>query len=712
VRTPNKPVSTLSIKTPIATLLAVVVIMAGLTWFSLWQTAREANAVDLERTRQAVGTAMVEQGKRLGAIAGDNAQWDDAAFAVYAPVIDQDFIDRTWRTSTDITGLLDTIAIIGADYSVKASFESGKVTNRDYVKTYGKSFQTLIDKAAAGEQAVTGIIKADDGIRFIAVEKIRAIEEENAHVGEGMMPILYVASRRLESTVLNDISNQLVLKGLRFSEEQTANSAAIVDPSKRIIGWMHWTPNQPGDKAIARSWPIMTGGVLLCLFVVGALARFGFRAITEINRSAFVDSLSQLPNRRSLKAGLRTAVKNGEMLALAFIDLDGFKDVNDNFGHAVGDQLIQKCAETGQRAAKDCAMVARLGGDEFAIFASGADAPERLERAVDIFLARLTQPFRIGDRSIIVGASVGLAVETGDDVDGSATELMRKADIAMYASKRTGKMRKTWFSDGLDQMRAQTLEMENKLRAALDSNAFQVHYQPLVDAKNGKMIAVEALLRWNHPDDGEISPVQFVPVAEETGLINLIGLFVLRRACSDALRWPDTNLSVNVSTAQLRNPDFPEQLRQVLAETGFPAARLELEITETYVILDPQTARDVLDQIRALGVRIALDDFGTGYASIGFLRQFCFDKLKLDRSLVADAISDDPARAMLLASLTVARALKMSVTAEGIENAGQADFMRAIGCDHLQGWHFAAAVEASAIDWLVAEQAGDTRQRA
>jgi EAL domain-containing protein (putative c-di-GMP-specific phosphodiesterase class I) len=254
-------------------------------------------------------------------------------------------------------------------------------------------------------------------------------------------------------------------------------------------------------------------------------------------------------------------------------------------------------------------------------------------------------------------------------------------------------------------MRAQTLEMETKLRIALSEAAFEVHYQPLVDAKKGKMIAVEALLRWNHPEDGEISPSQFVPVAEETGLINPIGMFVLRRACEDALRWPETNLSVNVSAAQLRNPDFPAQLCEVLAATGFPKERLELEITETYVVLDPQTALKVLDQIRTLGVRIALDDFGTGYASIGFLRQFCFDKLKLDRSLVADAISDDPARALLLASLTVARALNMSVTAEGIENAGQADLMRTVGCDQLQGWYFSAAVEASAIDWLVADQA-------
>jgi EAL domain-containing protein (putative c-di-GMP-specific phosphodiesterase class I) len=239
------------------------------------------------------------------------------------------------------------------------------------------------------------------------------------------------------------------------------------------------------------------------------------------------------------------------------------------------------------------------------------------------------------------------------------------------------------------------------MRKALDEGQFQLFYQPLVGARCNRIVALEALLRWNDPDGEAVGPDLFIPIAEETGLIDRIGLFVLERACQEAAAWPDLQLAVNVSAAQLRNPDFPLHLAEILQKTGFPARRLELEITETYVVLQPEIANRVLSQIQRLGVKIALDDFGTGYASIGFLRQFNFDTLKIDRSLVVDAISDDGARAMVHASIVVARALGMAVVAEGIENEAQAHFMRVAGCDTLQGWLYAPAVAAGEVYDLV-----------
>ena len=271
----------------------------------------------------------------------------------------------------------------------------------------------------------------------------------------------------------------------------------------------------------------------------------------------------------------------------------------------------------------------------------------------------------------------------------------------MYASKRGGKMRCTWSSEDFDRNREAVCELDNELRKGLEEEEFRVFYQPLVDASTKQIVAVESLLRWERADGQYIGPNIFIPVAEESGLINPIGLWVLRQACRDALNWGDIALSVNISAAQLRNPEFPIELGYVLEETGFPPHRLELEITETCLVLDPVVAERSLDVIRGFGVNVSLDDFGTGYASIGFLRQFRFEKLKLDRSLVVHAGEDDGSRAMMISSIAMARALNMGVTAEGVETEEQATMVRTAGCDQIQGWLFYKAMPAAEIDKLV-----------
>tara|TARA_B100000949_G_C14162431_1_gene399741 strand:- start:62 stop:910 length:849 start_codon:yes stop_codon:yes gene_type:complete len=258
-------------------------------------------------------------------------------------------------------------------------------------------------------------------------------------------------------------------------------------------------------------------------------------------------------------------------------------------------------------------------------------------------------------------------------------------------------MRCTWFNEAFDRSREQIKKLDEELRQALTMNQFRMHYQPLVDAETRKIVAVESLMRWERPDGQIVGPTTFIPVAEESGLINPIGLWVLRQACCDALEWDGVTLSVNISAAQLRNPEFPIQLGHILEETGFDPERLELEITETCLVLDPIVAERSLNLIRGFGVRVALDDFGTGYASIGFLRQFRFEKLKIDRSLVMQASEDESSRAMMLSSITMAQAMNMSVTAEGVETREQADMVRAAGCDQIQGWLYFRAMPAQEI---------------
>ena len=350
----------------------------------------------------------------------------------------------------------------------------------------------------------------------------------------------------------------------------------------------------------------------------------------------------------------------------------------------------------------------RLGGDEFAIAKVGPLAGTILEGICRSAVTRLCSPILFDGRSIVIGASVGLARSiNGEGL--SSSELLRRSDVAMYASKRGGRMRCTWFSVDFDRDREAQRELEDELRVALANDEFDLAYQPLVHAETQKIVAVEALIRWNRRKGDPIGPHVFIPVAEESGFINAIGLWVLRKVCSDALKWPSITLSVNISSAQLRNPEFPIQLGQILEETGFPAERLELEVTETCLVLDPIVAERSLDVIRGFGVNISLDDFGTGYASIGFLRQFRFEKLKLDRSLVIHAGDDDGSRAMMLSSITVARALNMGVTAEGVETEEQAAMVRTAGCDQIQGWLYYKAMPAAEIDKLLGAAQPESR---
>lgn len=455
--------------------------------------------------------------------------------------------------------------------------------------------------------------------------------------------------------------------------------------------------------AIVSPSMLLIAGALSYAATIFLLSRNGIANVRELETLGETDTLSQLPNRRSLHGDVERLSDSQEEIAIALIDLDAFKQVNDHYGHAIGDQLIQECAHLLQDVCGEEAHCYRLGGDEFAAVMHGRVAGTILEGMCRSLLEQLQSPVKVGEREIAIGASIGLARSTVDKRLPSS-EMLRRADVAMYMSKRGGKMRCTWFNETFDQRREAVRELEDEMRAGLAEGEFQLAYQPLVDAEKGGIVAVEALLRWNRRDDRKIGPNVFIPVAEESGIINPIGLWVLREAMCNARRWKGIALSVNISAAQLRNPEFPIKLGEILEETGFAPDMLELEVTETCLVLDPVVAERSLDVIRKFGVKISLDDFGTGYASIGFLRQFRFEKLKLDRSLVVQAGEDDGSRAMMLSSIAVARALKMGVTAEGVETVEQADMVRLAGADQIQGWLYYKALPAEEIDMLIEQQ--------
>lgn len=459
------------------------------------------------------------------------------------------------------------------------------------------------------------------------------------------------------------------------------------------------------------SGALLISGALVYAATLVLLGSSGIANVRELESLSLTDTLTGLANRRALIRDIEQFSRGEDELAIALVDLDSFKDVNDHYGHAAGDRLIVQCARTLRQACGREATCYRLGGDEFAVLMNGRVAGTILEGMCRSVLETLKSPVELdlesGRRQISVGASIGLARSTAQDRL-PPSEMLRRADVAMTASKRAGKMRCTWFNRAFDRHREAVREIEDDLHRALANDEFELAYQPLVCARDKRIVAVESLLRWNRASGPAIGPNTFIPVAEESGLINAIGLWVLRQSCRDALDWEGITLSVNISAAQLRNPEFPVKLGEILEDTGFPPGRLELEVTETCLVLDPVVAERTLEVIRGFGVRISLDDFGTGYASIGFLRQFRFEKLKLDRSLVVQASEDDGSRAMMLSSIAVARALGMGVTAEGVETEPQADLVRAAGCDRIQGWLYYRAMPAGDIDRLVENQKADT----
>ncbi len=679
---------------PVVAIITTIAMLMTVAGVSLLGTARQADDIDNQRTARTIANSIARDLRELGALVEDNAYWDEPAKAFYLGGDARSFGRETYFDTVMARAQYDSVAVIDASGTVILTVtpdgvSSGSAT-QDWLRDASKLALTLDDKR------VTASSMAADGsdLRMIGASLIRPTSAALTRQLADTPPVTLVFSRIFSSDQLRQLGREMLVSDLAFAPAQTPGGVALRNIDGQSLQTLDWQPTEPGTAALWEAVPFLLAASFAVCFAICLLLAASIRTVHILNDGAMVDALSTLPNRRAFRQFIRRALQQQIDIAVAFIDLDGFKSVNDSFGHAVGDALIRQCATVVKDLVPDGGIAVRLGGDEFALVAGGPAADDQIVAAIDRLLQRLHKPFHIGERTISIGASVGLASTTLSARDES--ELMRQADIAMYVAKRSGKMRFIWFSHDMDRQQARARSIEGHLKKALDSGEFDVHYQPIVDASSGAVVAVEALLRWHSPDL-DIGPDEFVPVAEETGLIDRLGEFALRRACTDAAGWPDIRLSVNISPTQLRNPDLPDRLQAVLAATGFPPHRLELEVTETYVVQEPAVAGRVLAAISALGVRIALDDFGTGYASIGFLRQFAFDTLKLDRSLVEEASRSAGARALVQASVAVARALDMRVVAEGIESDAHAISLRAVGCDYLQGWHFSRALDAAAM---------------
>lgn len=434
-------------------------------------------------------------------------------------------------------------------------------------------------------------------------------------------------------------------------------------------------------------------------------------AEARIAHMAHHDALTDMPNRVLLRERMAEALaqrtRNNKFLGMLCLDLDNFKLVNDTLGHPVGDRLLQAVAERIQSVVRKGETAARLGGDEFAVLVPEASTPEEVSVLARRLIEVVGEPYKIDDTVVTVGTTVGIAVAPGDGED--ADHLLRNADMALYRAKADGKGTYRFFEPEMDARAQARRRLEIDLRTAIAEEHLEVHYQPLVDFATDKITGLEALLRWPHPERGSIPPSEFIPLAEETGLITSLGRFVLRRACKDATIWPDeVMLAVNLSPLQFRVGNVFLMVKEALEETGLKASRLDLEITESVLLEKTDQVIASLHALRALGVRISMDDFGTGYSSLSYLRSFPFDKIKIDRSFVRDLESNQGTRAIVRAVLGLAAGLDMKVVAEGIENKQDLAYLMSEGCREGQGFLFSRArPQAEILKMLTSEKRCD-----
>jgi diguanylate cyclase (GGDEF)-like protein len=512
---------------------------------------------------------------------------------------------------------------------------------------------------------------------------------------------------RLNDLQLRGIERRAGLQDLRFDAAPTAEGGrelqSVHDARGRIVGWLSWVADGALVGAMNRLW-----GLLAAIGVVFALGGFvALRASRQLmhalDRSSetmrkltSLDALTGLPNRQAMLAGLNEALarRRSDLVVLALVDLDGFREVNDTLGRAGGDAVLMDIAGHLKAGLPADALFGRFEEDELAVIVSGDD-PHAAVRLTDALRVALQRPIFI-DRMWQMTAGIGIAQAPEDGT--TADDLVRRAGLALRVAKREGRGRTRRFEPQIETEYAERRFLLHELQSAVPLQMFDVHYQPIVAAAGGAIVGVEALLRWTHPTRGDIPPAVFIPLAEQSGLMSQLGEIVLRRALSDAVRWPHLSVAVNLSPVQISDRWLVDLVGAIMVETGIAPSRVVLEVTEGILIDNPQEAQTRLEALRALGVSIALDDFGTGYSSLSYLQKFPFDRLKIDRAFVASLGASGDTAAIIQSIVTLGHALGMKVLAEGIENDEQRVLLRLAGCDEMQGYLFARPGPAGEID--------------
>jgi diguanylate cyclase (GGDEF)-like protein len=700
-----------------ALLVAAVLVLA----------TRESDRVAWERQSRLVSHVLSAQVQRIPHDQESVTIWDDAVVKTKLRY-DAEWVDinlGAWMH--DYFGHDQIFVLNSGNEPVYASIDGANAevsayeSNREKVAPLVLALRTALADSAPGDVAADPARFHNADLVVIggrpAIASVLPLVSDSGNVQQTPgSEFLHVSVRFLDGSFLDQLRQDYLLEGPRFAWVAYAGPSEEVFPLSTnagdVLGYFIWQPDRPGWRILRRTAPALGAALFVVGAIVALLTRRLRRASRELEASeaqaqhlAFHDTLTGLPNRALFNdrfdRALADSRRTGAQLAILYLDVDRFKNVNDTLGHPAGDDLIRELARrlTGlMRGADD---VSRLGGDEFGVIQTGVTSTRDVEALCERIIAAVAQPFHLLGSSAFVGVSIGVAIAPQAGVDHA--ELVRKADIALYRAKVEGRNLFRIFSDEMDFTVQRRREIERELREALEvGGKLEVVYQPLYSARTAGMVGVEALLRWHHPTHGTIPPGVFIPIAEEAGLIHELGDWVLREACKAAVRWPLHHVAVNVSAVQFRSQRFAARVLDILRETGMAPNRLELEVTESVLLDSAELSAVTLEALRAAGIRIALDDFGTGYSSLTYLQKYPVDKIKIDRSFVQNLGSDAASDAIVEAMVNLARALRVEVTAEGVETVQQRDALKRIGCDELQGFLLSPPVTADTVDRLLA----------
>ena len=693
--------------------ITVVTVLATVSWM-----AHKHNEQAAVSTETMVAGGLQAMGRRLAQLANDYGWWEEAYDAYVRK--DDEWIEANVGTGITDTDIADLLIFISPDGVVDHEWITEETEDK-VSQIITPEVREDIRKIAAGLPVEnlagkSGIYVNTPSVpMMIGIQHLAPVSKAHTTVNTDL-PII-VFGQYLDADRLNELGQGFLIDDLQF-DGQTAparSELAINDLEGRQLGYVAWSPPKPGD-ALLRG-VLLPITVALALFCAAALmtamrARKMAIALTESEREAVTaartDAMTGLMNRAGFTEMLSSpqyagACEDG-LLAVIYLDVNGFKLVNDSIGHHGGDELVRALAARMASVLPDGAALARIGGDEFAIALVADRTHDAAAAAASAMVHSLDQPFTIAGFEFHVTASVGYAVAEGRRTD--PAELVRRADLAMYQAKNAAEREALCYHPTMETGALEKKQIESGLRRAIENgNELKVFYQPVVRANDLGMVGFEALIRWNSPDFGNVSPALSIPVAEETGIIHDIGRFVVDQACRDLHRWPGYHMAINVSPVQLRDPNFADDLVAIVEGNGLTPDRFQLELTEGILVNNPAIAARKLAMLKERGFTLALDDFGTGFSSIGYLRQFPFDILKVDRSFVRDVGLNATANALIQSLVSLGDALELSVIAEGIENEEQLKLLRLIQCEFIQGFMISRPVSADDIDGIVANAA-------